>query len=61
MPIVVILQIMIIPLAIPVFLKFLIVFVGAFAISMLTYECFVRYTIIGGLLNKKRIRNNKTI
>jgi len=60
MPIVVILQIMIIPLAIPVFLKFLIVFVGAFAISMLTYEYFVRYTIIGGLLNKNRTRKNKT-
>tara|TARA_B100000795_G_C22704140_1_gene400865 strand:+ start:96 stop:950 length:855 start_codon:yes stop_codon:yes gene_type:complete len=60
MPIVVVLQIMIIPLAIPVFLKFLIVFIGAFAISMMTYEYFVRYTIIGGLLNKKRTRKNKT-
>lgn len=60
MPIVVVLQIIIIPLAIPIFLKFLIVFIGAFAISMMTYEYFVRYTIIGGLLNKKRTRKNKT-
>ena len=57
MPIVVILQIIIIPLSIPVLLKFLIVFLGAFTISMITYEYFVRYTFIGSVLNKKRKRN----
>ena len=57
MPIVVILHIILIPLNISVFLKFMIAFSVALAISMLTYEYFVRYTFIGSLLNKKRKRN----
>jgi len=58
MPIVVILQIILMPLDISLFLKFMISFLGAFSISMLTYEYFVRYTFLGGLLNKRRKRNN---
>ena len=57
MPIVVILHIILIPLNISVFLKFTIAFSGALAISMITYEYFVRYTFIGSVLNKKRKRN----
>jgi hypothetical protein len=32
-------------------------FISAFTLSMITYEYFVRYTFIGALLNKKRLRN----
>ena len=58
MPIVVVLQIILIPISISVFLKFLIAFIGAFTISMITYEYFVRYTFIGTILNKRRKRKN---
>jgi len=58
MPTVVVLQIILIPISIPVFLKFLIAFIGAFTISMITYEYFVRYTFIGTILNKRRNRKN---
>ena len=57
MPIVIFLQLILIPLNISVFIKFIIVFIGAFTLSMITYEYFVRYTFIGALLNKKRLRN----
>jgi len=55
-PVVVVLHIILIPLNISVFLKFMIAFFGALAISMITYEYFVRYTFIGSVLNKKRKR-----
>ena len=32
-------------------------FIGAFTLSLITYEYFVRYTFVGELLNKKRTRN----
>ena len=54
MPIVVIIQIILIPCDIPVFLKFMISFFGAFIISMFFYEYFVRYTFIGKFLNGKK-------
>ena len=54
MPIVVIIQIILIPCDIPVFLKFMISFFGAFTISMFFYEYFVRYTFIGKFLNGKK-------
>tara|TARA_B110001452_G_scaffold37271_3_gene28533 strand:+ start:2964 stop:4082 length:1119 start_codon:yes stop_codon:yes gene_type:complete len=57
MPIVVILHIILIPLNISVFLKFMIVLSVALAISMISYEYFVRYTFIGSILNKRRKRN----
>ena len=58
MPIVVIFHIILMPLNISVFLKFMIAFSGALAISMITYEYFVRYTFIGSVLNKRRKRNS---
>lgn len=59
-PIVVIIQIILIAYDIPVFLKFMISFFGAFTISMFFYEYCVRYTIVGRILNKSRKRKKKT-
>ena len=56
MPIVTIIQIVLIPFDISIFLKFLIALLSALFISMFSYEYFVRYTFIGTILNKKRNR-----
>ena len=56
MPIVTIIQIVLIPFNISIFLKFIIALLSALFISMLSYEYFVRYTFIGTILNKKRKR-----
>jgi len=57
MPIVMFLQLILIPLNISIFIKFIMTFIGAFTLSLITYEYFVRYTFVGELLNKKRTRN----
>ena len=56
MPIVILFHIVLIPLDVSVFLKFIISFVGALSVSFLTYEYLVRYTFVGGILNKRRMR-----
>lgn len=58
MPIVAIFQIVLIPVDIPVFFKFVIALFGALAINLISYEFFVRYTFIGAILNKRRKRNS---
>ena len=59
MPIVTIIQIVLIPFDISIFLKFIIVLCSGLFISMFSYEYFVRYTFIGIILNKKRHRKPK--
>ena len=59
MPFVVIFHILFIPLDIPIYVKFIFSFIGALTLSFLTYEFLVRYTFIGGILNKRRFRNRK--
>jgi len=59
MPLVVIFHILFIPLQIPIYVKFILSFTGALTLSFLTYEFLVRYTYIGGILNKRRFRNRK--
>lgn len=56
MPIVILFHIVLIPLDVSVFLKFITSFVGALTVSFLTYEYLVRYTFVGGILNKRRMR-----
>ena len=59
MPIVTIIQIVLMPFDISIFLKFIIVLCSGLFISMFSYEYFVRYTFIGTILNKKRHRKPK--
>ena len=59
MPLVAIFHILFIPLQIPIYVKFILSFTGALTLSFLTYEFLVRYTYIGGILNKRRFRNRK--
>jgi hypothetical protein len=59
MPLVVIFQLILLPIELNVFIKFIVVFLGALAVNLISYEFLVRYTFIGGILNKKRIRNHK--
>jgi hypothetical protein len=59
MPLVVIFQLILLPIELNVFIKFIVVFLGALAMNLISYEFLVRYTFIGGILNKKRIRNHK--
>ena len=56
MPIVMLIQISLLNVDISIYLKFIISFFGAFLLSMLSYEYLVRYTFVGGILNKKRNR-----
>ena len=59
MPLVAMFHILFIPLQIPIYVKFIFSFIGALTLSFLTYEFLVRYTFIGGILNKRRFRNRK--
>jgi len=56
MPLVAAIQILLISLKISIFLKFLISFITALFLSILSYEYLVRYTILGQLINRKRSR-----
>mgnify|MGYP006077760757 CR=1 FL=1 len=56
MPIVMLIQIALMNVDISIYFKFIISFFGAFVLSMLSYEYLVRYSFIGGILNKKRNR-----
>lgn len=54
LPIVLFLQTLLIPLALPVVLKLVIVTLGTWLFCMATYVVFVRYTPVGWMLNGKR-------
>jgi peptidoglycan/LPS O-acetylase OafA/YrhL len=54
LPIVIFLQTLLVPLAIPMWLKFILVLVGTIIPCMATYIVFVRYTPLGWLLHGKR-------
>ena len=58
MSVVAMIQLILIPLAIPIFIKFIISFSLSLFICLITYEYFVRYTLVGELLNKKRKRKS---
>lgn len=53
MPIVAVFQLLLLTINIPVIFKFLISFSGAFIISIISYEYFVRYTFISSILSKR--------
>ena len=57
MPLVMLWHVMLAPLDMPIYVKFSISLLGAFGMSMLTYEYGVRYTWVGAVLNKRRVRN----
>lgn len=57
MPLVMLWHVMLAPLDMSIYLKFAISLLGAFGMSMLTYEYAVRYTWVGAVLNKRRVRN----
>jgi len=59
MPFVASIQILLIPISISIFLKFIISFLGALILSLLSYELFVRYTFLGTLINRKRVRKKQ--
>jgi len=59
MPLVVMFHISFLPLEMSLYMKFIFSFIGALTLSFLTYEFLVRYTFIGGILNKRRFRNKK--
>lgn len=54
LPIVLFLQTLLIPIAIPVFAKMVVVTLATWLFCMATYVVFVRYTPIGWMLNGKR-------
>ena len=58
MPLVVIFHILFISLEIPIYV-FILSFTWVNIFGFLTYEFLVRYTYIGGILNKRRFRNRK--
>jgi hypothetical protein len=58
MPIVAVFQLLLLTIDIPIIFKFLISFSGAFIISIISYECFVRYTFISSILSKRIIRKS---
>ena len=57
MPLVMLWHVMLAPLDMSIYVKFPISLLGAFGMSMLTYEYAVRYTWVGAVLNKRRVRN----
>ncbi len=57
MPLVMLWHVMLAPLDMSIYVKFPISLLGAFGMSMLTYEYMVRYTWMGAVLNKRRVRN----
>ena len=59
MPLVMLWHVMLAPLDMSIYVKFLISLTGAFGMSMLTYEYAVRYTWVGAMLNKRRVRRQK--
>ena len=56
MPLVMFLHVMLGPLELAIVWKFVISLFGAFGLSLLTYEYAIRYTWVGALLNKRRVR-----
>lgn len=58
MPIVAVFQLLLLTIDIPIILKFLISFSGAFIMSIISYEYFVRYTFISSILSKRISRNS---
>lgn len=59
LPLVVALNILLLPLGAPALVKFATVCVAAFAIMLVSYQLFVRYTWIGVLLNGTRVREER--
>ena len=57
MPFVGLIQILLIPFEISIFIKFLLSFLGALFLSLLSYEYLIRYGFIGKIINKKRVRS----
>lgn len=54
-------QLLLLPIGISIFFKFLITYFGGLAICLLTYEYLVRYTWIGATLNSRKFRTkNRT-
>ena len=58
MPIVAVFQLLLLTIDIPIIFKFLISFNGAFIMSIISYEYFVRYTFISSILSKRISRNS---
>ncbi len=56
MPFVSLIQILLIPLKISIFIKFIFSFFGALFLSLLSYEYLIRYGFIGQIINRKRLR-----
>lgn len=56
LPVAMLLHILLLPLDLSIFLKFLITYAGALACSLLTYEYLVRYTFVGATMNSRLYR-----